>query len=165
MTYSSHYKSQGVTLIELMIVLIIIAVAFTVGMPGISTMNANTQADRLNDELRLDIAFARNQSVSVAQQIDMQPIGGNWSTGWQIIQNSDNTVLRERGSVASPVAENGTITSPDFTNINSVSFDRKGRAVNTGSFNVLVTGCSGDRSYTLNVNQIGQLVVSEAACP
>lgn len=154
---------RGVTLLELMLVLAIIGAAIAVSIPNIQSTVANTQSRKLSDDLQLDISFARSQSVTLSDTVSVVPISNNWSTGWRVIQGSNE--LRSRGSLANPIADNGTITSGDYNTSIPISFDRKGRAVNTGSVRILVNNCLGLNDRTITISQIGQLIETVATCP
>ena len=154
-------QQSGFTLIELMIVLIIVGLVLGAGIPALQTRVANSQADRVADELKLDIAFARTQARVNATETGIYPHTNGWTTGWQVKQGT--SVIRERGTTASPMIDSGTLTG-DFDTATPISFDRKGRAINTGKLTIKVSGCSGKRNRTLEINQIGQVIESELSC-
>jgi len=56
-------SNRGFTIIELMIVLIIIAIAAAVSGPLLSGFLPNRTADRLYQEIELDLRYARSQAV------------------------------------------------------------------------------------------------------
>lgn len=151
---------RGVTLIELMVVIAIAAILYAVGTPSLQQFTLNRTADRLAQELQLDLAFARNQAITLNQEVRVEP-NNNWSRGWIIRQN--NRVIREKGSANNPMAEAGVITSM-FTAATPLRFDPQGRAQPTGSFTIDVPGCSGNRERLININFIGQLVTQELLC-
>jgi type IV fimbrial biogenesis protein FimT len=153
---------RGFTLIELMIVISIIAITAIAISPALKSMTANSVAERLLGELRLDLMFARNQAISLSRPMVVTPISNKWSNGWQVFDGA--TLLRQRGSDANPITEVGYIASNDFNNATPVAFDRRGRATATGDFTIDVVNCSGSREYTISINQIGQIVVVEGAC-
>lgn len=154
---------MGVTLLELMVVVAIIAIATSAAAPGLRSLVANNEADSLLKEMQIDIGFARSQAATTAQEVSFSPIAGNWSSGWIITQGVNE--LRVRGSSSTPKADAGTITSTTFSSGNPLKFDAKGRAISTGNFVIKVPDCAGSRLYTLTINQIGQIIVSGAVCP
>ena len=152
---------SGFSLIELMIVLVVIVIVASVAVPQMSSFSANSAADALSRELQLDITFGRNQAVSNSQTVLVRPLADNWNQGWEVVQNG--TVLRSRGTATNPKAKNGTITS-GYTQANPITFDRRGRSSASDSIRIAVAGCKGDRTYTLSINNIGQIMVARTSC-
>ncbi|MCY0964405.1 GspH/FimT family pseudopilin [Parathalassolituus penaei] len=152
---------RGLTLIEMMITLTIIAILAAVGGPSINGMMQNRTADALRDHLEMDIAFARSQAVVLANTVNVQPLSGDWNIGWQVLQGA--TLLRTRGSNSQHTAAANTISST-FTTSAPLSFDSQGRA-STGSLLIAVTNCKGEHRHTININFIGQTVITSGACP
>ena len=158
--YTRHQQT-GLTLVELMIVLVIIAIVMTVALPFVKSIIANRQADRVADEFSLDISYARTQARVNATETGIYPHASGWTTGWQVKQGT--TIIRERGTASSPMIDSGSMTG-DFNTATPIAFDRKGRAVNTGKMTIKVTGCTGNKNRTIEVNQIGQVLEKEVAC-
>lgn len=152
---------RGVTLIELMVVIAIAAILYAVGTPSLQQFTLNRAADRLTQELQLDLAFARNQAITLNQPVTVAPNNNSWSQGWIIRQGT--LVIREKGSAANPVADAGVISST-YTTAAPLQFDAQGRAQTTGSFTIDVPGCSGNRERVVSINFIGQLVTEELLC-
>lgn len=164
-----HFNRQkGVTLLELMIVLAIVAVLLSAGVPSLQSFTVNRQADRLAAELQQDLSYARNMAVTQAAEVRVTP-QNTWSTGWVIRQNWD--VIRQKGSIANPMAPAGVVTST-FTAAAPLVFDRQGRVIRdpgnpaslVGSFTIDVPDCTGNRERNININFIGQIVTVESLC-
>ncbi|MEN9463835.1 MAG: hypothetical protein RL217_16 [Pseudomonadota bacterium] len=152
------YKIRGVTLVELLTVISIIGVLTVVGIPAFKTMTSNRQADRLSQELQLDLAYARNAALTSAKTVKMKP-KSSWSKGWEIKEGS--TMLREKGA-NKDIANAGEISS----SITEIQFDNRGQATVAGGskFSVSVSGCSGNRKRDIHINSIGQLIVVNQSC-
>lgn len=152
--------STGVTLIELMVVVAIAAILMTVAVPSIQTFTVNRSADRLTQELQLDLAYARNQAITQNQEVTFAP-NVNWSTGWSVQQNG--LLIRQKGAADKPMADANVITST-YTAGAPLRFDAQGRALATGTFTIDVPGCTGSRERLISINFIGQLVTQEGPC-
>lgn len=156
MTYAKH---AGVTLVELMIVIAIAAVLFSVAVPAMNNMSVNGMADRLARELELDIRYARSQASTLGRPITFEPVNG-WQDGWVIKDNAVELRVRKHSLAAN------VITSADITAGTPLVFNAAGRSAADASVTISVPGCTGNRVRTLSVNRIGQVQLSgEAACP
>ena len=169
MTYFSSTKTQaGFTLLELMVTLSIAAILAAIAVPAMQSITINRHADKLANELQIDIMYARNQALSLSQEVTIKPLTGGWDTGWIITQNGNT--IRQKGSTSAPMAKKtGEITST-FTAAKPLVFDKKGKVSNpsssatAGSFDINVAKCTGNRKRTLQLNYIGQLQTTNKPC-
>jgi type IV fimbrial biogenesis protein FimT len=157
----------GFTLVELMIVIAIFGILFSMASPSIATMFVNREADTLLAELEVDIQFARNQAISntdsqVGEIVSITPISNDWSIGWKISQGA--STLRQRGSLANPRTATGNITSSTYSQGAPLRFDLYGHALQAGRFSIAVPGCTGDREADLLIQSLGQVLISRGPC-
>lgn len=75
---------QGFTLVELMLTIMIAGILAAIAVPSLQTIAINRHADRLSQELQIDIMYARNQAMTLNQPVDITPQNGGWSSGWDI---------------------------------------------------------------------------------
>ncbi len=150
--------SAGFTFIELMITLAIMGILVTTITPEVKTMFVNREADTLSSQLEVDIQFARNQAFTRTRDITVRAISGDWSIGWEVIDNGK--ALRKRGSTTSPMTQSGNITS-SYTNL---VFNTQGRAESSGNFKIQVPYCTGNRRITLKIQSLGQLIIEREKC-
>ena len=110
-------KSHGFTLIELMIVISIVGILMSVGVPGMRTYISNSAANSLGNTLLIDIMYARNHAISNTVIVKMSPLGTlptlgnrtgvstytpgsagvNWGLGWIIFVDTNNDDIRNNG--------------------------------------------------------------------
>jgi len=107
-------KSQGFTLIELMIAVSIVGLLMSVAVPGMRTYISNSATNSLGNTLLIDIMYARNHAISNTLIVKMMPIGTipdlnnrtgastytpgstgvNWGLGWIIFVDTNNDNVR-----------------------------------------------------------------------
>ena len=188
-------KQSGFTLIELMIVLAIMSIILSVGVPGMRTYLSNSAADSLSNAILIDIMYARNHAITNATTVKMIPTGTansgastfapdtegvNWGQGWKIFEDSDDDnnidnnelVIRTQASFGSDAhissGPGGHITSGPagiLDNGRPIGFDNDGTAIRSGVLSIATFGCAGSHGHTIQINQIGQVVARNTDCP
>ncbi|QNH05714.1 GspH/FimT family pseudopilin [Pseudomonas sp. B11D7D] len=88
---SHHSDMRGFSLIELMIVLALLAIAVGIAIPNFARLVANNQIEAQAQTLNSLLQFARSQAVVRRTSIRLRNDNNNW-----IVENaSDNTALRQ----------------------------------------------------------------------
>lgn len=122
-------STTGFTLVELAVVVAIVAVAATVAAPSFSVFIDTMHAKSAALDLVSDLATARSEALKRNAAVTMEPLGADWSSGWQI-KDVDGAELRRRSalrtglSVSAPVAvisflPNGRLTGTDIDSGNA----------------------------------------------
>lgn len=156
-----NVKFAGVTLIELMVVIAVAAILFSVVAPSAQRLSTNSFSDRLAREIELDLRYARSQASTLAHEIHFRPLN-NWQGGWEVFDKNENEVLRTR----SHTLDNGTITSTTIATATPIAFQPNGRTNAEAQVKIEVKGCTGDRIRTFHINRIGQVQLTGASqCP
>ncbi|MFT6984440.1 MAG: type IV fimbrial biogenesis protein FimT [Psychromonas sp.] len=87
-------NSQGLTLLELLIVMAIVAIFAVIGVPSFSSFVAKERLAVATNELYNGYRFARNEALKTSSSMTLDAVSGDWSLGWQV-KNSAGTVLFE----------------------------------------------------------------------
>lgn len=161
---TAMHLRNGFTLIELMIVLVIVAIMASIGIPSFRTLiQNNTMTSQANGMLGL-LQLARSEAVTRRQQVTVCPSSdqntcnsANWNVGG-LARRTDGTVIR--------VVPASTETSTSGTA--AVTYAADGTSAGG---TLRICDARGDtNSRTINVNAVGQassraFQAGDAACP
>lgn len=91
--------NQGITLLEVLVTLSVVAILATVGLPAFSALHARHARDSAAERLANDIRTARSEAIKrqrrviICNSVDLQtcsvPGNTDWSTGWIVFQDSN----------------------------------------------------------------------------
>ena len=174
-------QQAGFTLIELMIVIVLVAIFVTVGVPSfqnlVSDNRLSTQANRLVSSLQLarSEALKLRQPVSICRSTNGAACAGagNWETGWLVFVDTANFGVVDAGEtiIQSDGGLNGSNTlrgnAAPFNNF--VNYLPSGlQSAAAGSFSL----CDGNNPDITKARQISvsstgrvQTTTGVAACP
>lgn len=91
-------RSQGFTLIELIVSLSVVAILATLAVPAFRNMIAQSEIRNAATSLSVAMTRARSEATKRSATIRVVRKGGGWATGWEI-QDPSNAVLAEQGAV------------------------------------------------------------------
>ncbi len=84
------YASQfGLTLIELMIVIILIAIGASLAAPSFSNIIRDTRLTTQANSLLSSLQLARSEAVSRGVQVSIRRTSSEWDGGWQVFTDWD----------------------------------------------------------------------------
>ena len=96
-TWRSAPAQGGFTLIELIIVIAIVAILITVGVPSMREWIANQKVRGSANDLQFDLSYARSEAVKRNANVVLVPSGAAWADGWSV--QFGGTKLREQPAI------------------------------------------------------------------
>ena len=82
---------RGVTLIELMIVLALLAVLLASATPSFVRFLSNQRASGATNDFVHSIALARTEALKRSRRVYVAPLAGQWRNGWAVfVDRNDN---------------------------------------------------------------------------
>jgi len=165
-------KAQsGITLIELMVAVVVIAIILALASPDYNTVKLKNEAINVTGELSTALQLARTMAVTrglpsgFCASSDQATCSGSWSDGWIIFvdENRNNTM----DGVEAPVQVYKTGTE-NFINITSTHpailfFRPSGGAIIPASIDYQICVDSGAtyRNREIYVSPVGSIILSQ----
>ena len=159
---------SGFTLIELMIVIVVLAIILTLGVPSFRSIIQNNRATTIANDLVAGLQVARSEALKLRANVRMCrrnaagnacEDGTNWAVGWLVC--SEPCAAADVLRVWEPVPGDGTVTGPNA----GITFRSTGMATGGGTFAVALPGCTGNEQRNIFVLASGSLNQTRAACP
>ncbi|HEX5055903.1 MAG TPA: GspH/FimT family pseudopilin [Gammaproteobacteria bacterium] len=151
---------SGVTLLELMIGLAVVAILGSLAAPSFREMLLSSQITTATNNFITAMAFARSEAVKRALIIRVDAIGGNWDNGWQVINDNDNSIIRTFDAPANTVDVAGVPA------VASLRFDGRGLLLGEAAGVVMSVCHSGMRGRQISLSATGRPQLDrEYVCP
>lgn len=77
-------KQRGLTLVELMVVLAVLAILVSLAMPSWQGLMARQKRDALASQLTAHLALARSIAISRGRSVALSTLGDGWHSGWRV---------------------------------------------------------------------------------
>lgn len=133
---------RGVTLVELMTTLAIVAIMATAGLPMFRELSASNRITAHTNEFLTSLYFARSEAVMRGQRVVVCrsndgatcATSGRWDQGWIVFVDLDNNAAVTAGDTVRSVhaAINGNITMTGNGPVSDyISYSSEGRSVYT----------------------------------
>lgn len=176
-------QNAGFTLIELMIVMVIVAIFVTVGVPNFQNLIRENRLATHANELVSSLHFARSEAIKRRQQVTVCRsangtacvAGGtsSWETGWLVFVDdvTSNGSIDAGEQVLRSVSAKPTSTlrSTIVNSNDTVRFRNNGLLLNaSGNFNLCDLSTADTASgRNININVTGQVTTQQPAlaCP
>lgn len=166
---------SGVTLIELMVVVAILAILASLAAPSFNQLIANNRQSSQVNSLLGDMRFARSEAIKRGRSIALCPSsdptsataacsGNDWRTGWILFVDEDNNsarasteaILRRQESIS---AQSGGIVTNGSNPVSAFRFNGEGRIPGAQDNLKFISTLSGIDDRLLCVNTTGRVRV------
>jgi type IV fimbrial biogenesis protein FimT len=174
LVHPASKRMSGVTLIELMITVSLVAILLTIGVPSYKYVtNANRLAAEVNGLLG-DMQFARAEAIKEGRTVVIcSSTDGatcatanptSWKNGWIVFSDANSNGSADTGETVwrRQNAFNSTDTFDADNNVNAVTFNREGFAPGANAVTITLKDSSGDSKWTrcLKINTVGMLMTT-----
>lgn len=170
------YSQRGLTLIELLVAVAVLATLLGIGVPAFDTFVQNNRMDSVTNRVIASLNYARSEASSRASVITLERKGGtanDWSQGWEIYTDANpggnstrvggDTLLRDIGAMGNAVTVNSNGVGNPW-----ISYRANGM-LNEGGNAVTIAicddrGAASGRDITVNLAGRPSLVTPSADC-
>ena len=154
-------------MIELMIVIVVLAIILTLGVPNFRSLIQNNRATTIANDLVAAVQTARSEALKLRTNVQLcrrNPAGTecadgpDWSVGWLVCSGACAAADVIRVWEAAP--GNAAVSGP----IEGLTFRPTGMATAGGVFEVALPKCSGLERRNIAVLASGSLNQTRSAC-
>ncbi len=163
-------KTDGFTLIELIVTLVVAAIIIVVGIPGMSVLMANNQAAAHTDSLVTALSFARSESVKRGINVSICATGTDeegkiicggadgWPNGWFVfVDTGDKEQLRSWP----PPPGDYNMEGPALVSFNSSGSTQSSDPI---AFTIEYSHCTGNQKRSITIEPAGHTSVTKEPC-
>lgn len=151
MTFIASKNAGGVTLLELLVVVSMVAIAVTLAAPAMAELLTRTRADSYIWQLQEAIHLARNSAITRRSPVTLCPhaavavCGNDWREGYQLFVDSNGNreldIDEEIIHVGEALADRDSLRWSSFQHRTSLQFTRTGTTAHqNGTFLLCVNG-------------------------
>ena len=168
-------RTAGITLIELMLGVSVLAVLLALAVPSFRQLTTSNRAATVESDLVTALNLARSESVrqgipvSMCSSIDGATCAGagDWGSGWIVFTDNSGTpgVLDSGDQKLEAWTPSGGSNVYIVASDASVQYQPPGTALAQVTFSVLWTGCSGIGAHRVQVLGTGLVSVKAVSCP
>ncbi len=176
-----HMKQSGITLIELLITIVVLAIGVTLAIPSFNSLTRNNQITTASNNLVRALQLARSEAVKRSapvtvcrstDQASCAATGTAWQSGWIVFVEDTRTAGNTFGKVDASETANIIGAQEALSSVlqltasaTSFTFNPSGRPAASGSVKVC-DDRQGANGNTISLNATGRVRLEKgASCP
>ncbi len=131
-------RTQGFTLIELMVVVALVAIMLALAVPSFASFISNYRATAAINDILQAVTQTRTEALKRGRKVTLAPVSGDWRQGWtvfvepaatanQVYNSSSDELIYQHGPLPATITVAGANNSgTPFAGLNYVIFDGTG---------------------------------------
>ncbi len=167
-------KVSGISLVELLVSLSVLAILITLSAPDMRTLIVNNRVDNVTSDLFGSLMFARSEAVkrqrtvslcSTIDQSSCDAARSGWHHGWLVFTDAgDDGLLNGSDQLIRRVSAQSDTVSIHWNNGDGVQFNSRGQSARAGTFQVCANE-SGSRAKAIIISMAGRVrTETQEAC-
>ena len=172
---------KGLTLIELLVTIAILAILLAIAVPNFITFVQNSRLVGQTNDLVTALNYARSEAikrgvrVSVCSRLDNTTCSGatvvNWDAGWLVFVNPNNSAVAATTpgtvlQVRQPLENGNTLRTTTGTGIQRVTYQNSGFSGNADTFRLCDSrGAASGRAIMVSLQGRVTIGTGPTACP
>ncbi len=172
---SKYHSQQGMTLIEILVTLTIVAIITTFAIPGMNRLMNSQATLSQTSKLNAALAYARSEAVTRVGSIGMCASsdgaacsgGLSWSNGWIIYTENNEIDGLQSGDEILKVQQSLPLSTRLGADTGLINFNNLGRPASTITFDLCDKDASVDLSRVIKLYRTGstRTTTGGATCP
>lgn len=143
-------RARGLTLVELLVTVIVVAILIGVAFPSARGMYLRGQVSSVVNDITMAVNIARSEGARRGGQVSLQAItpdddANEWGPGWNVVDERDDTVLQS-------FPGDGDLRLDGTDDVTALVFDARGMP----DVPVTIDVCSGDGGVRVAVTPVGR---------
>lgn len=105
-------RAAGFTIIEVLMVIVILGVLVSMGLPSMRDLIASTKVKTATSDVFASLVFARSEAIKRNAAVEIVPVAPtNWNAGWSVKSTGTVATLMVQDSITGDVAVSGPNTT------------------------------------------------------
>jgi type IV fimbrial biogenesis protein FimT len=162
---------NGFSLIELMVVLAVISILMSIGVPSFRTLMADNQITNSSNELLYALQIARTEAVKRNSMVSLCPSSdqstctgnGSWHVGWIIFIDTNNNGARENAEEIIRV-QNALDTTVTLAGPNAIQYATGGYLSPAAMTTIQASATGSTNNKWVCLTAIGKAKVQSTSC-
>ncbi len=170
-------SQKGLTLLELLIVLSIVSILLSTGVPSFRNAVMDSRMVDGSNAFASSISAARSSAIRFQRQVTICPIDDyeaallscsndtDWTTGWMVWVDQDRDGATTANEILSTQQPLHASLSFDSGAADDFTYDGRGFLISGGDDLVVCDSRTGEEGRIIRVNGIGRTSVARQVCP
>ena len=145
-------KTNGLTLIELLVTIAVIAITLSIALPSYKSVTDNMAISNVNQQLESSLRFARSEAMKRHQNITVTQKSNNWKNGWEV-----KTTAGTPDTLKNTSLDGKILVTTDIVNTATISFSPDGSST---AIKYTISPANSTRFKTVQVSVLGRIKAS-----